>query len=82
MRHGRLVFYKQSAGSREVRSWVAKELGSIQNVCKQFIQAIRADTDTGLTASLSVFDVGEGKLELPDESSLMLGIQYFRSCLQ
>ena len=67
------MFYKQHAGRRQVRGWVARELGSIQNVCKQFIQAIRADADTGLTASLSVFYVGEGKLELPDERSLMLG---------
>ena len=73
LRNGRLVFYKQKASGKQVKSWVAAELGSIQNVCKQFIQAIRADADTGLTASLGVFDVTDGLFELPDEASLTLG---------
>ena len=73
MRDGRLVFYKQKASGQQVRKWVAAELGSIQNVCKQFIQAIRADADTGLSASLGIFDVTDGLFEIPDRALLMLG---------
>ena len=73
VRKGRLVFYKQGASGQQVKNWLAVELGSIQNVCKQFIAAIRADADTGLSASLSVFDVGDGTLDMPDHASLLLG---------
>lgn len=72
---GRLLFFKPSADGATLRKWVCKELGSIQNTARLYLQSIKADSSTGLAASLSVFDVQTQHAEITDgidESALLL----------
>lgn len=53
-----LLWYK--AGCQDLpglRKCIAKELASIQNVSRVYLQAVKADTDTHVSASLAPFDV-------------------------
>ncbi|CAE6919597.1 unnamed protein product [Symbiodinium sp. CCMP2592] len=46
---GAMIFFHEGAGSeRQVRRWLAKELGSMKNIIELFLSAIRAESDTGV----------------------------------
>ena len=58
MSSGQMAFYKQGAGStRHLRSWVAKELGSIMNTADSFFGALQVEMDVPIIRGLQPFDI-------------------------
>ena len=66
--HKLLWFKAGCQTSAGLRKCIAKELASIRNVCSLFLKAVRADTDTHVTASLTPFDVEWWKTTKSDAS--------------
>jgi len=52
-----LLYHRGAAGQRELKEWVAEEMGSISNVIKIMLQAIHSETDRGIAAALQPFDL-------------------------
>ena len=69
-----MIFFQEGAGSkRQVRRWLAKELGSMKNIIELFLSAIKAESDTGVAAALSPFFFRPGSRL--DISALRLGLE-------
>ncbi|CAE7264756.1 unnamed protein product [Symbiodinium sp. CCMP2592] len=66
---GAMIFFHKGAGSeRQVRRWLAKELGSMKNIIELFLSAIRAESDTGVAAALSPFFFRpDSRLDTPEQ---------------
>ena len=75
----RIVYFTTGAdGVRSVSKWIAAEMGSIRNVCRLFIDAVRADTHSGLASSFSPFaSIDWCRVDKASTASLMLGLIEF-----
>jgi hypothetical protein len=56
--NGKLLFHKRGAGDQSVlRTWIAEELGTIQNIADLFVTAVEGEADVPAARSLQPFDV-------------------------
>lgn len=56
--HGVLVFFASGATARkELRQWIAEELGAFQNLVDLFMKGCRAEVEDAVGASLAPFDI-------------------------
>lgn len=68
-----LLWFKSGCGTESgLKKAIAKELSSIQNVAKLYIQGLRADTDTHICSALAPFDL-QWWTHLKSDESLRLG---------